>query len=291
MSIKKTSLKSGVTIITEDIPGYSSATVGIHLDTGSRDEKAHKAGISHFYEHMVFKGTETRSAFEITDSIESLGGDINAFTSKEEIYLVAKVTPSHVLSALEVLCDMAENPSLTKEDFNSEKMVVLEEIAESSSSYDNVSYDLFFKSLWSKDPLGAPILGTAGSVKSITHKDMLDFHEHVKKNINLTISVAGRVDHKEIVKAAKALLKSNRGYQSTHESTHESRSLIGSSPTRHLTKTDHANQCYITASVSLEDYDCSDILATKLVSEVFGGGMSSRLFMKIREEEGLVYYV
>ncbi|MRH42310.1 insulinase family protein [Aquibacillus halophilus] len=275
---------NGLRIVLEDIPAVRSVTLGIWIRTGSRNENEKNNGISHFLEHMFFKGTETRSARDIAEAFDAIGGQVNAFTSKEYTCFYAKVLDTHKDYALEILADMFFNSSFDEEETEREKNVVLEEIRMSEDTPDDIVHDLLSKASYGQHPLGYPILGTEQTLASFKPDELREYMDMNYTPENIVISVAGNVNE-SFIKEVESYFgqfktgKMSSGYNMpTFISDHIERSK----------ETEQAHLCMGYNGLSVED---EDIYSLIVMNNVLGGSMSSRLFQEIREQRGLAYSV
>jgi predicted Zn-dependent peptidase len=260
--------------------------VGIWVRIGSRDESDERAGISHFLEHMVFKGTEHRTPFQISEEIDSLGGYINAMTSKEYTAYYVDVLPQHLERSLDVLTDMMNNPLFQDEDIAKEKGVVLEEIRMQEDSPQDKVFDIFSESLWdTKHPLSRPIIGSSQTVNSFERADLID-HFSLYDGERVTIAVAGDVDPEILMRIANEKM----GNIAVKTDPLPQRTSPAPSWSSHVEDRDlqQAHICLGTHGIARND---ERRFPLELMSTILGGGMSSRLFKRIREELGLAYAV
>src|SRR5712672_3491047 len=202
-SIRRQVLPNGLTVITEQMPHIRSVAIGIWLKSGSRDEDSEWNGISHFIEHMVFKGTETRSAEAIARQVDSIGGNMDAFTAKECICFNIKVLDEHLPLAMDVLSDLVLHPVFDGGDIAREKGVILEEIKMDEDNPDYLVHEIFTQSFWKDHPLGKPILGTKETVRSFEQQKLFDFYRQRFAPNNIIISAAGNLNHHNFVKLIK----------------------------------------------------------------------------------------
>ncbi|MEI7473645.1 MAG: pitrilysin family protein [bacterium] len=282
---KKTVLPNGIKLITEYMPEAYSATVMVWAAAGPDIENEKNNGISHFIEHLLFKGTETRNPKQIVEAVENRGGSINAFTDKDFTCYYAKVLKEESAVTVDVLLDMVFNSKLDKNDIEIERKVILEEIKMYEDAPDELVYDLFLKSYWNDHPLGQPITGTLKSVSKITRDDILEFMGQNYTPDNILISVAGNFDENQILDAINEKTFHLKSTGQKHVLT-----CPNISPKINFTKKDieQAHICIGSKAVSLFD-DSRYILA--LMDICLGGGMASRLFQEIREKRGLVYSI
>ena len=284
--IQKEVLPNGLVVIIEPMPHVRSVSVGIWLRTGSRREPAELNGISHFIEHMVFKGTERRTAEEIARSVDSIGGMLDAFTAKEMICFNAKVLDEHLPIAFDVLSDLVRRPRFADEDIAKEKQVVLEEIKMDQDNPDYLVNEIFTQSLWRDHPLGQPILGTRETVRRFTRDSLIAcFHPWYAPN-NIVITAAGNVEHRRLVDLAARefaeLKPAGDGHSDTTPRTH---ARITTRTKREL------EQVHICVGVPSYPMVHERRYAAAVLNNILGGGMSSRLFQNIREKQGLAYAV
>ncbi len=283
---RKITLENGLRVVCEKIPYVRSVSIGIWVGTGSRNEDHINNGISHFIEHMLFKGTEKRSAKEIADSIDSIGGQINAFTGKECTCYYTKTLDSHIEIAMEVLADMFFNSKFDKKDIDLERKVILEEIGMYEDSPEELVHDVFSETSWKGNPLGYSILGTQDSLSRIDHTM---FKEYMQKNYtpyNSVISVAGNFDEKkleELIEKHFSHWKVDESYKADiHPVEFVSETTI---------KEKETEQVHICMGFNAIEHGNDKLYTLLAINNIFGGGMSSRLFQKIREEKGLVYSI
>lgn len=282
---RKSVLANGVRIVTETMPAFRSATLGIWADVGSAAEEAERRGISHLVEHMLFKGTERRSAREIAEQMDGIGGNLNAFTDKETTCYYAKVMDQHVPLAVEVLTDMFLNSKFDPHELAKEQKVVLEEIKMYEDSPDELIHDLFIQTMWHGSDLGAPTIGFADTVSKLTPDDLrAHMCRHYTPNA-VVVAAAGNVDHDRLVELFERAFANYSGrcdlpLPETPQTT----------PNR-LFRHKDSEQAYVvlgTRGLSVCD-DRRYVLS--VMDTILGGGMSSRLFQEIREKRGLVYTV
>ncbi len=283
--IKKTTLASGIKVITEEMPDAESSTIGVWVKTGSRNETGRFGGISHFIEHLLFKGTKKRSALDISREIESVGGMLNAFTSREYTCFYAKVLNRDIAKAASLLSDIFMNSTFEKPEMDKERGVVLQEIKMVEDTPDDLIHDLYAESFWKSHPLGKPILGTAESVGAFTRDDIIDYYDKHYRSDRVFITVAGGASHSKLVSLLKksfGKIKLNRDKVDLGEP--------GYSPEVKLYNKD-LEQVHICMGVPVSSQMNSERYKLYLLSTILGSGMSSRLFQEIREKRGLAYSV
>ncbi len=284
--IERAVLPNGLRIVTEAMPYVRSVSLGIWIASGSRVERGAENGLSHFIEHMVFKGTKNRSAEDIARSVDSVGGGLDAFTSKELVSFNTKVMDEHLPFALDVLADLVLNPLFRPDDIEKEKSVILEEIKMEADQPEFVLHEAFTSNFWRGHGLGKPILGTRETVKKYQRDMVLDFYNRVYSPSNILITAAGNLDHAEIVKmiADKFGDMGSRGVPPVITTPKSYAPLI-------LKTKDSLEQVHI--AMGVPSYPLAHELRFPLyiLNTVLGGGMSSRLFQDIRERKGLAYAV
>lgn len=286
MDIKKTTLPNGVRILTEHLPHVGSAAIGIWCTTGSSHETESEAGITHFIEHMLFKGTTKRTSQQIAEEIEGRGGMLNAFTDKERTCYYCKTLAEDAGNGFEVLSDMLANSLLDPEELEREKGVVLEEIKRSEDEPGDHVHDLHVQGLWPNHKLGLSIIGTSESVSSFGRDDLAAYIDRRYRANNLVVSATGKVDHDEFVKWSTDYLS---GFESG-DSTPELDRPVAQPGVNYVSKeVEQVHFCIGTSGVGYHDQE--DFYRLIVLDGVLGGGMSSRLFQEIREKRGLVYSV
>jgi predicted Zn-dependent peptidase len=285
-NIQREVLPNGLTIITEQMEHIRSVSIGIWIKTGSRDEDQPSNGISHFVEHMVFKGTNNRSAEEIARQVDSIGGGMDAFTAKECICFNVKVLDEHLPIALDVLSDLVLHPTFAADDIVRERGVILEEIKMDEDSPDYLVHEIFTQNFWKDHPLGRPILGTKDTVKKFERDPVLNFYKQRFAPGNLIICAAGHLKHEQFVELVSQhfhhIKPIKNGFHS-HKPAIVPRIIM-----RNKKSLEQVQICIGVPShpITHERRHASYILNTLL-----GGGMSSRLFQNIRERQGLAYSI
>ncbi|MGV8082620.1 MAG: M16 family metallopeptidase [Coriobacteriia bacterium] len=286
MFYRKTVLDNGVTVISEPIDSVRSITLGIWLAVGSRDESPEEAGMSHFMEHMMFKGTPTRTALQISESFDRIGAELNAFTSKEYTAYYSRFVDEHLPKAFDILADMVVNSNLDDPSCTSEREVVIEEIARMEDTPDDYIHELFSRVLWPNHPIGLPILGSRQTVGGFDHAQSATFRAKHYLSGNVVVAAAGNVDHDELVAlAAEKLAGLPLGPRSARP---VAQAVCASRVSVTRKDTEQAHICYGMPAMSAKD---PDRFALSLLDGVLGGGMASRLFQEIREKRGLAYAV
>jgi predicted Zn-dependent peptidase len=285
-NLRRTVLPNGLTILTERIEHLRSVAMGVWIKSGSRSEPAETTGISHFVEHMLFKGTRSRSARDLAREMDSIGGNLDAFTGKETICFNVKSLSDHVPVALDVLSDLVLHPVFAAEDIERERGVILEEIKIDEDNPDVLVHELFTQSFWKGHPLGMPILGTTDTVRALSRDQLAGYHGGCFHGGNMVFSAAGQLEHDQFVDAVAAKFSA----------------LASGSTISELPAPEAAARIQLRNKKSLEQVQiCMGVQAPRITAEerhaalilntVLGGGMSSRLFQTIREERGMVYSI
>ena len=288
--VKRTVLPGGLRIITEHVPGTRSASFGVWAGVGSRDETPAMAGSAHFLEHLLFKGTATREAMDISSAIEAVGGDMNAFTSKEYTCYYARVLGEDLPLAIDIICDMANNALLRKADIDQERNVILEEIAMRDDDQADSAHETFAMAMFGDSDLGRPILGTVDTINAAKPANIRRFYERHYRPEKLVIAAAGNVDHAQVVRRVKrafadvlvdgVLPAERREIRRANAMTHGVRVLNR--------KTEQAHLVWGVPGLARDD---DRRYAVGVLTTILGGGMSSRLFQEVREKRGMAYSV
>ncbi len=283
---KKHVLENGLTIIGEEIPYVKSISLGVWINAGSRIEDEEISGVSHFIEHMLFKGTKNRTSKQIASEIDNLGGQINAFTSKECTCYYVKLLDSHIDIGIDILSDMILNSKFEEDDLDKERSVIIEELKMYEDSPEDVAYDLLTENIYKSDPLGMNIIGTEESLKRLNREKLLGYFNKYYVPNNSVISISGNFNFDEIINKIEEKFKAwNKRDVNIDIKKAEFKSCF-------LTKNKDIEQINLAMSleaVPLENDE--EVYALAVVNTVFGGSISSRLFQKIREEKGLVYSI
>lgn len=282
--IKRFTCKNGVTIVTEEMSTVRSAAIGIWIATGSRDESPSLNGVSHFLEHMFFKGTDTLSAKEIAESFDSIGGQVNAFTSKEYTCYYAKVLDNHADHALNVLSDMFFHSKFDTDELEKERNVILEEIKMYEDAPDDIVHDLLSSAAYGNHPLGLPILGTEETLAGFTRDTLKEYMYNMYTPDRVVISIAGNITE-DIVKKVEALFGE---YEGGKAPVMEPVSDFRYEKKSRAKETEQAHLCLGYEGISIGDKDIYNLI---VMNNIIGGSMSSRLFQEVREERGLAYSV
>lgn len=282
---EKVVLENGLCILMENIPYLRSATLGIWVKAGTYYETEQESGIAHFIEHMVFKGTKNRTVKDIANEFDEVGGQTNAFTSKELICFYAKMLDTHVDKCINILADMVLNPLFDPKDIETEKNVVIEEVNLYEDSPEDITVDCLLEEVFKGSPLGTNILGTPESISSFNRDMLFEYMDRNFRSENIVIAISGSFDREDFLKTVEKLfghLKSN--------GTEEEPKEIGYTSTILLKEKD-IEQNHLCIAFPGIRYQDERAYALAVMNIIFGNGMSSRLFQKIREDYGLAYSV
>jgi predicted Zn-dependent peptidase len=281
-----TTLANGVRVITEAMPHVRSVSVGVWINAGSRMESAEQNGISHFIEHMLFKGTTRRSAEDIARSVDSIGGNLDAFTAKELVCFNTKVLDQHLSLAFDVLADLVLHPMFRPEDLEKEKGVILEEIKMEEDSPDYLVHEIFSSNFWKDHPLGKPILGTPQTVKRFDRAMVQEYYGAVYVPANLIVTAAGNLTHERLV----ALVSEH--FESLPPGLPMAPEPVPGTHARMALRNKKAlEQVHLVLGVPSYPLPHEERFGCYVMNTLLGGGMSSRLFQNIRERQGLAYAV
>ena len=282
---RKTILPNGIRLVTERIPHVRSVAVGVWVDTGSRHEPGDRGGISHFIEHLVFKGTESRSAEDIARAVDSVGGQMDAFTTKEHTCFYVTVLDEHLPLAADLLADILLHPRFDAGDIEREKTVVLQEFGMVEDTPDDVIHDLFAERIWPQHPLGRPILGDRKVVQALDRDTLLRYFRMEYCPERITIAAAGHVRHEQLVD-----LLGNRFLDFRQPGAPRTVEPPVLATSLDLIERPLEQVHFVLGGLGLEQ-DAPERYALFLLNTIFGGSMSSRLFQVVREREGLVYSI
>lgn len=285
-NVHRTVLPNGLTVISEEMPHLRSVSIGIWIRTGSRHEAPEVNGISHFVEHMVFKGTGKRSAEDIARQIDSIGGNLDAFTSKETVCFNVKVLDEHLPASLDILSDLVLDPVFRDDDISKERGVILEEIKMDEDNPEYLVHELFVQNFWKGHALGRPILGTKDTVRKFERTLLTDYYGSQFLPGNMIVSAAGSLKHAEFVKMVEARFASLKPMASVVNElppTAQARITL-----RNKKSLEQVQICLGVPSYSISH---ENRYPSFLLNTLLGGGMSSRLFQNVREKQGLVYSI
>ena len=285
MSVKLHTLSNGFQIVTEHMPGFQSVSLGVWIKAGGRHERAEENGIAHFLEHMAFKGTKSRSALQIAEMIEDVGGYINAYTSREVTAYYTRVLKEDVALSINLLFDILQNSIFEEKEIEVERGVILQEIGQSLDTPDDVIFDWLQDISYPDQALGRTILGPSERVKNFSRANLIDFiaqHYHPERMI---LSAAGGIDHDEIIRLAEASF-GTLPMRAAPENFGKAKFVGGE-----FRKEKSLEQAHVALAFESPSYRDDDIYTAQIYSVALGGGMSSRLFQEIREKRGLCYTI
>ena len=282
---KKSVLENGVRVLTEHHKYSRSTSVGIFIDLGTRDEPSDLVGGAHFVEHILFKGTKSRSAYDIVKTLESVGGEINAFTGREHTCFHASTLREDMGLSIDILSDILAHAQFTSDDFDKEREVILHEINMSFGQLDEYIFDLYFEQVFRKHHLSRPILGTPDTLSLLTPESVMDFYKSRYNGQHLIVGVAGHVDHDKVVHKIQSQLGKTTSSKNWHQrkkpSTRPFRSFIHRP----------CEQVHTLIGLPSSSYKDKMRFESYVVNAILGGGMTSRLYQIIREQKGLAYYI
>lgn len=286
-TIEKACLKNGITVVTEAMPDALSTTIGVWVRNGSRYEVAKERGVSHFIEHMLFKGTEKRSPLDIAGELECVGGVLNAFTGREYTCYYAKVLNKDLPLAVDLLSDIVINSTFDKGELDRERLVVLQEISMVDDTPDDIVHDEFAASMWKGHPLGSPVLGTEKTVGAFTRDNVMEFYRRRYYAENMLITVAGGASNKSVMrllkKAFAGVIGDGKGDDAALTAPVAARGV------KLIRKP--LEQAHLCMGMPVNSQTHPDRYKLYVLNTLLGGGMSSRLFQEIREKRGLAYSV
>ncbi|BBX66340.1 putative zinc protease [Mycobacterium saskatchewanense] len=289
-ALRRTTLPGGLRVVTEHLPAVRSASVGVWVGVGSRDEGATVAGAAHFLEHLLFKSTPTRTAVDIAQAMDAVGGELNAFTAKEHTCYYAHVLDSDLALAVDLVADVVLNGRCAAEDVEVERDVVLEEIAMRDDDPEDALGDMFLGALFGDHPVGRPVIGTAESVSAMTRAQLHSFHVRRYTPERMVVAVAGNVDHDEVVKLVRAHFGPHlvRGRQAV--SPRKGAGRVPGRPGLALANRD-SEQAHVSLGIRTPGRTWKHRWALSVLHTALGGGLSSRLFQEVRESRGLAYSI
>lgn len=279
------STSNGIRIVTERVPYVQSVSLGIWVDTGGRDETDSIAGMSHFLEHLLFKGTERRSAQQIAEELDAVGGQINAFTDKEYTCYYVKVLPEHVPLAQDVLADMLQHSILDPEEIDREKNVIIEEIKRHEDTPDELVHDIFTQTLWPEHPLGRSVIGRPEVIEGLTREQIVAFLKEQYLPSRMVVAAAGNLDHDAMVAGVEKTMGGLPAGKRGHDLFPP---RVSGAEVQVPKPTEQIHFCLGTRGYNQEE---DERYALGLIDTVVGGGMSSRLFQEVREKRGLCYAI
>lgn len=282
---RKTTLRNGVRVVTERLPSVRSISIGVWVDVGSRNEQPDENGLSHFIEHLVFKGTRNRNARQIAAALESIGGSLNAFTSREQTCFTARVLDDFLPEAIDVLADMTCRATFTPTNMNRERLVICEEIKESLDNPADLVHDLFAQAFWGRHPLGQPILGTIDTMMKMPRARLMKFINRHYRSGSVVVAASGSISHDRLVKLVREQFNFPEGLSEPAAPAERI------DPERVRLREDDSAQTQFCLGFPGLAYGDPRKMGMMVLSSYLGGGMSSVLFQKIRERYGLAYSV
>lgn len=283
--IQKTTLDSGLRVVSETLGHVRSVTLGAWVGTGARDETDERSGASHFLEHLLFKGTPTRTARDVAETIESVGGEFNAFTTHEQTVFYVRVPDSYLERAVDVLCDVVWNPAFRPDEVDIEREVILEEIGMRDDTPDDLVHEVFGAAMFPEHPLGREVLGSRDTILAMPRDDIVAFHAAHYLPANTVLAAAGNLEHDRLVDMLAERVGGATGARPNREEPHFPSPLQSSFIER------DTEQSHIVLGMRAIPIADPDRYALTVLNQVLGGGMSSRLFQEVREERGLAYSV
>ncbi len=283
---QRTENVNGIRVLSEYMPNLRSVTAGFWVGVGSRDEPLELSGISHFIEHLLFKGTEKRSARRIAEEFDAMGGELNAFSAKEYTCYYAKVLDEKVEKALEIMVDMLLHSVMRPQDVDAERKVILEEIAMHEDSPDDIIHDLFVSALWESHPLGQSVLGNHNVISTLTSEEVREFFKRFYHPRNIVVAVAGNIEHERVVGLVNELMEADGGRE-----RHRRHSLVPEIRPHTVVYDRRTEQAHIVLGTLGLPRSHPDRFTLAVLDNILGGGMSSRLFQKVREERSLAYSI
>ncbi len=288
--VKRSVLAGGLRVITEHVPASRSATVGLWVGIGSRDEPASVAGAAHYLEHLLFKGTTNRDAKQIAEEVDAVGGEFNAFTSKEHTCYYAQVLDADLPLAMDLVTDVVFEALCTDRDMDTERSVVLEEISMRDDDPEDLLHETFVSAILGEHPLGRPVLGTEESITGMSPGALRGFYKRRYAMPRMVLAVAGNVEHGQVLRLVRKALRDRLTGTATPVAPRGGRARIKTIPKLAL-HTDNTEQVHLMLGLqSLSRHD-DRRFALSVLNAALGGGMSSRLFQEIREQRGLAYQV
>jgi predicted Zn-dependent peptidase len=279
-------LKNGVRVVTESHPFTRAVSVGVFVEAGTRHENPKKAGVTHFLEHMVFKGTRRRSAFELAKVLEAVGGDLNAYTTREYTCFHATSLKEHLPLSMDVVTDLITGPTLARDDFETEREVIVQEIQMSKDNLEEYILDIYLEKAYEGQDLGIPILGTEETLAALKRADLAAHYADIIRGPNLILSVSGPVEHEQVVELAQKTLGKLKGRAKNLSSDRKPR-------VRRVQEYIErpSEQVHLMVGLPSCSYKSKQRFESFVVNDLLGGGVTSRFYQNIREDKGLVYSV
>lgn len=285
LTVTRSRLETGLRVVTEALPGLRSVTIGAWVGSGARDEADSEAGASHFLEHLLFKGTDDRSAREIAEAVESVGGEMNAFTTHEQTVFYVRVPDVHLDLAVDILSDVLWRPAFRPHDVDSERQVILEEIGMRDDTPEDLVHDLLARALFPDHPLGREVLGSDETIEAMPRERIAAYHGAHYRPSNIVLAAAGNLRHDDVIAAIAERFPARNGARPPR------RDDLLISPEPLVVDSRDTEQVHVVLGMrALATLD-ADRYALTVLNQALGGGMASRLFQEIREERGLAYSV
>jgi predicted Zn-dependent peptidase len=288
--IRRTTLDSGIRVVTEAMPDAHSVTTGFWVDAGSRDEESEIAGVSHFLEHLLFKGTDSRSAREIAEAIEAVGGEMNAFTTKEYTSYYTRLLDTDVELGLDILSEIMWAPAFRHDEIEAERQVILEEILMHEDEPADLVHDCFTEALYPSHPLGREVLGDASTIGAMAREEIRGYFGGRYRPSSIVVAAAGNLDHDDIAKGVDRRYSDIVGNNAAGAAPGRNPDEPGA-PRRLVVVNRPTEQAHVVVGTTALARDDEDRFALDVLNQVLGGGMSSRLFQEVREKRGLAYSV
>ncbi len=282
---KLTTLDNGIRIVTEQLPHVNSFSLGFWFNTGSRNENSKNNGISHFTEHMLFKGTKRRTSKKLSDEVESLGGYLNAFTSKEHTCYYGRGLGQHLPKVFDVLSDMVQNSIFKESEIKKEAGVIVDELYDIEDTPEELIFDKFESNLYWGTSLHFPIIGTEKNILSFSHKDLVEYTRKFYTTNNMVISASGDVEHDEIVKLVESKIYNSK------KSNNVKKRKMSFKKADDLILHKEIQQAHVIIGRSTVGYNSDERIKVNILSHILGEGSSSRLFNTLREKNGITYQV
>lgn len=282
---QKTVLKNGVRVVTESHPFTRAVSAGVFVQSGTRHENPRKAGLTHFLEHLVFKGTRKRSSFDLAKALDAVGGDLNAYTTREYTCFHATSLKEHLSLGLDVLTDLATNATLSRDDFETEREVIVQEIQMSKDNLEEYILDMFLEKAYEGFDLGIPILGTETSLAGLKRADLAEHYDSIFRGPNLIVSVSGPIEHDQVVE----MVEKTMGKLSRRTKGHNSRKPRVRRVQEFIERP--SEQVHMLVGLPSCSYKSKHRFESFVVNDLLGGGVTSRFYQRVREKNGLVYTV
>ena len=290
MTVRRTDLPGGLRVVTEHIPHVHSASVGLWVNVGSRDEGRTVAGAAHFLEHLLFKATPTRTAVQIAQAVDAVGGELNAFTSREHTCYYAHVIDSDLALAVDLVADVVLRGRCYPDDVEIERDVVLEEIAMRDDDPEDTLGDVFLSAMFGDHPVGRPVVGSVESISAMTRAQLHSFHVRRYTPDRMVLAVAGNIEHDEVVRLAREHFGPRLVRGRSPVAPRKGGGRVSGRPTLQIVRRD-GEQTHLSLGVRTPGRHWDHRWALSVLNTALGGGLSSRLFQQIRETRGLAYSV